>query len=67
MHQVSETEYELDADYIRHEIDTEAQRRLGISGDELLARYERGDLEDPGRVADLLALADLLREPAASA
>jgi len=64
MHQVSETEFELDADYIRQAIDAEARARLGISGEELLARFERGELEDPGRVADLLALADLLREPA---
>lgn len=66
MHQVTETEFELDADYIRHEIDSEAHRRLGISGEELLARFERGELADPGQVADLLALADLLREPAAA-
>ncbi len=66
MHQVGETEYELDADYIRHAIDDEAQRRLGISGEELLARFERGELEDPGQVADVLALADLLRESAAA-
>ena len=66
MHQVTETEFELDADYIRREIDSEARRRLGIGGDELLARFERGELADPGRVADLLALADLLREPAAA-
>jgi hypothetical protein len=66
MHQVSETEFELDADYIRQAIDAEARARLGISGEELLARFERGELEDPGRVADLLALADLLREPAAA-
>jgi hypothetical protein len=66
MHQVSDTEYELDSEYIRRQIDTEARRRLGISGDELLARFEHGELDDPGRVADLLALADLLREPAAA-
>lgn len=66
MHQVSENEFELDADYIRQAIDAEARTRLGISGAELLARFESGELEDPGRVADLLALADLLREPAAA-
>ena len=66
MHQVSETEFELDADYIREHLDREAQRRRGISGQELLARFERGELEEPGQVADLLALADLLREPAAA-
>ncbi|HCG00886.1 MAG TPA: hypothetical protein DEV93_10135 [Chloroflexi bacterium] len=66
MSQVSETEFELDADYIRHEIDIEARRRLGISGDELLARFESGELDDPGRVGDLLALADLLREHVAA-
>jgi len=66
MSQVSENEFELDAEYIRREIDGEARRRLGISGDEMLSRFERGELDDPGRVADLLALADLLREPAAA-
>jgi hypothetical protein len=66
MSQVGESEFELDAEYIRREIDGEARRRLGISGDELLSRFERGELDDPGRVADLLALADLLREPTAA-
>jgi len=32
-----------------------------MSAGELLARYRKGTLEDPCDVADLLALADLLR------
>lgn len=66
MHELNEHEAELDEGYIRGHIDAEAKRRLGITGDELLARFERGELEDPGRVADLLALADLLKEPSAA-
>ena len=66
MHELNEKEAELDQDFIRRAIDAEARRRLGITGDELLVRFEQGELDDPGRVADLLALADLLREPAAA-
>jgi hypothetical protein len=66
VNKVSDTEVELTPEYIRELVDSEARRRLGISGAELLRRYERGNLADPGRVADLIALADLLREPAAA-
>jgi hypothetical protein len=64
MNRISATETELTPEYIRELVDAEARRRLGISGEELLARYEAGELDDSGRVADLIALADLLREPA---
>jgi molecular chaperone DnaK (HSP70) len=66
MNRISETETELTAEYIRDLVDAESRRRLGISGEEMLGRYERGELEDAGRVADLIVLAGLLREPTAA-
>jgi hypothetical protein len=66
VNKTSETEAELTPEYIRDRVDEEARRRLGISGEEMLRRFEHGELEDPGRVADLIALADLLREPVAA-
>lgn len=66
MNELNDAEVELTPAYIRQLIDDEAKRRLGISGDELLSLYESGKLDDPGRVADLLTLAELLREPAAA-
>jgi hypothetical protein len=41
-------------------LDREARRRLGVSGEELVRRYKAGLLDDCGKVADLLALANLL-------
>ena len=38
------------------------QRRLGMSAAELFRRYREGLLAEPGAVADLLILADLLPE-----
>jgi len=40
----------------------EAQRRLHISGEELVRLYRAGLLKDCGKVADLLALTSLLAE-----
>lgn len=37
-----------------------ARQRLGMSAEELVRAYQDGRLPDPGRVADLLALAHLL-------
>jgi hypothetical protein len=51
---------ELSRDEIVAQISTGAQRRLGISAEELLRAYAQRRLENPGRVADLLALARLL-------
>ena len=65
MVRVAEAEFEMSTEEIQNLIDREARARLGISGEDLLARYERGELADPGAVADLLILADLLKEPAA--
>ena len=45
---------------IRERIDTGARKRRGVSGDELLRQYRDGELANPGDVADLLALADLI-------
>lgn len=45
---------------IQERVDTGARKRRGVSGDELLRQYRNGELENPGDVADLLALADLI-------
>jgi hypothetical protein len=50
----------LSRDEIVERIDREARRRLRISAEELLRRYRAGELDDPGYVADLIMLADLL-------
>ena len=41
-------------------LDAEAHRRLDMSAEDLVRAYRRCELSDPGRVADLLALASLL-------
>ena len=66
MNQVSDTEVELTPEYIHELVDSESRRRLGIGGDEMRRRYEHGDLDDPGRVSDLIVLLDLLGEPVAA-
>ena len=53
---------ELSREDILRRIEKAAQRRLKMSASELLRAYRAGRIEDPGRVADLLVLADLLRE-----
>jgi hypothetical protein len=45
---------------VRRRLDEGARKRLGISGDELIEKYRTGKLDDCGKHADLLALADLL-------
>ncbi len=47
---------------IVEELEGECQRRLQISAAELFRLYREGRLSDPGAVADLLILADLLPE-----
>lgn len=39
-----------------------ARKRRDMSAQELIRAYHQGSLEDPGEVADLLALANLLPE-----
>ncbi len=43
-------------------LEEEAKRRRGVSASELVRAYVTGSLENPGEVADLLALAWLLPE-----
>jgi hypothetical protein len=50
----------LDRDQIVERIDRGARERRGMSGRDLLRAYDKGQLDDPGSVADLLVLADLL-------
>ena len=47
-------------DDILKRLDDGAWRRLHLSAEEMLRAYRAGRLDDPGRVADLLVLADLL-------
>jgi hypothetical protein len=51
---------ELTRDEILERIERGTRRRLGMSARELLCAYRHGRLDDPGAVADLLVLADLL-------
>jgi hypothetical protein len=53
---------ELTREEIVRRLEHGAQRRLHISAADLIAAYRAGRLEDPGAVADLLALASLLLE-----
>ncbi|MDP8932202.1 MAG: hypothetical protein M3O70_27460 [Actinomycetota bacterium] len=54
--------FELDRDEIIKRIDRGALARRGVTGEDLLAAYRGGWLEEPGEVADLLVLADLLAD-----
>jgi hypothetical protein len=51
---------ELTRDEIVARLDAEARRRLQMSAEDLVRAYRSCQLTDPGRVADLLALASLL-------
>ena len=53
---------ELTRDEILKRLDDGARRRLGMSARDMLRAYRAGALADPGRVTDLLGLADLLRD-----
>jgi hypothetical protein len=56
------TVLELTRDEIVERLERGLNRRLGRSAREVLVAYRAGKLDDPGRVADLLILADLLPE-----
>lgn len=56
------TTLEFSREQIAQQLDREAMRRLGIDGKELIRRYKAGLLNDCGKVADLLALTNLLAE-----
>lgn len=66
MVKVNDNDVELSPEEILALIDQGAQRRLGISGKDLLERFHRGQLQDLGEVADLLVLATLLEDQAAA-
>jgi hypothetical protein len=66
MVKVNDSEVELSPEEILSLIDRGAQRRLGISGKDLLERFHHGQLQDLGEVADLLVLATLLEDQAAA-
>lgn len=51
---------ELTRDEIVARLEKGAKARRGVSARELVLTYRKGCLEDPGEVADLLALASLL-------
>ena len=51
---------ELSRDEIVAQLEEGAKARRGMSARELVLAYQKGRLEDPGEVADLLALASLL-------
>jgi len=52
----------LTRDQIADLLERGAKERRGISARRLLRSYKRGQLYEPGEVADLLILADLLPE-----
>ena len=51
---------ELTREEILAILEAGTQRRLGMTAQAMLCAYRHGRLEDPGAVADLLVLADLL-------
>ncbi|MGH2457278.1 MAG: hypothetical protein ACRDIY_00235 [Chloroflexota bacterium] len=50
----------LTPDEVRHAIDVEARARLGISGDEFIARWLRNDLPDTLAAREIGIIARLL-------
>ncbi len=53
---------ELSREEILARIEEGARSRIGLSARDMVQRYLAGRLDDPGQVADLLALARLLPE-----
>jgi hypothetical protein len=53
---------ELSREEIVARIEQGARQRRRLSARELLRQYQAGSLDEPGEVADLLALAHLLAE-----
>lgn len=54
--------FELDREEIVQRIHRGALARCNMRGEELLAAYGKGLLEEAGEIADLLVLADLLAD-----
>ncbi len=53
---------ELSREEVVARLEQESNRRRGMPARDLLRAYREGRLEEPGEVADLLALAGLLPE-----
>jgi hypothetical protein len=53
---------ELTRDELVDMLEAEAKRRCGLTAKALLDQYRAGDLDQPGDVADLIALFNLLPE-----
>jgi hypothetical protein len=66
MVKVNNSETRITEAEILRMIDKAARARLGISGEQMLSQYSRGELADPSAVADLIALADLLKQNVAA-
>jgi hypothetical protein len=59
---VTNNTVEMTRDEIVRAIDDGARRRRNMSAAELIRAYRRCELDDPGPVADLIALSYLLRD-----
>jgi hypothetical protein len=66
MVKINDEEGEVTEREILKMLEDAAQARLKMSAAEMLALYERGQLSDPSSVADLIALAGLLKKPVAA-
>jgi hypothetical protein len=53
---------ELSRDEVVQQMDAAARRSLGMSGMAALQEFAHGRLEDPGEIAEILVLADLLAD-----
>lgn len=53
---------DLSREELIKQLDQESTRRRGMSARDLMLAYREGRLQNPGEVADLLALAGLLPE-----
>lgn len=56
------TDLELARDEIVALIESEAQRRYGLSAEELIGQYRAGSIDECGGAADIVSLARLLPE-----
>lgn len=63
MDQLNNNLEELSNDSILELLRVNLEKRMNIDVQQFLKQYDSGTLEDPGEVADLLILADLLRKP----
>lgn len=60
MNPLNDAKAELTPAYVRRLLNDQALRRLSMSGDAMIAKYECGELDDAGDVLDLIVLLALL-------